>query len=151
MIKIQFVCLGNICRSPMAEFVFKDLVIKAGLTDRFYIESSGTSNEEEGNPVYPPTRRELLKHGIDSSGKYAKKIKKSDYEKFDLFVCMDSSNYRNLLKLFDGDKKGKVHKLMEYVGGGDVADPWYTGDFITTYNEILNGTTALLEKLKESL
>lgn len=151
MIKVMFVCLGNICRSPMAEFVFKDLVKKQGLSHGFYIESSATSSEEEGNPFYPPARCELLKHGISCEGKYARKIQKSDYEKFDYIICMDESNYRNLMYVFDGDKAGKVHKLMDYVGGGEVADPWYTRDFSVTYNDIVNGCTVLLEELKESL
>ncbi len=150
MKKVMFVCHGNICRSPMAEFVFKDLVKKQGRADEFYIESSATSSEELGNPVYPPARRELLKHGIDPAGKFAKRVNHSDYEKFDLFICMDKNNYRNLLRIFGSDKDGKVKMLMDWVGGGEVADPWYTGNFEITYNDILKAITALFESLKES-
>lgn len=149
MIRIMFVCHGNICRSPMAEFVMKKLVKDAGMEDDFLILSSATSTEEIGNPVYPPARSELMKHGISCTGKYAVQLKKSDYDKYDMFIGMDSANIRNMRRIFDNDKNNKVSKLLSFAGrSDDVADPWYTGDFKTTYNDILEGCTALLEKLK---
>lgn len=149
MIRIMFVCHGNICRSPMAEFVMKKLVKDAGMEDDFLILSSATSTEEIGNPVYPPARSELMKHGISCTGKYAVQLKKSDYDKYDMFIGMDSANIRNMRRIFDNDKNEKVSKLLSFAGrSDDVADPWYTGDFKTTYNDILEGCTALLEKLK---
>ena len=147
--RILFVCHGNICRSPMAELVFKDLIKKEGLSDNFYVESAATSTEELGNPVYPPARRELLRHGISSDGKYARQITRSDYESFDLIVGMDSANIRNMHRLFGADPEGKIKKLLDYTGrGGDVADPWYTGDFGATWSDVLDGCTALLKTLK---
>lgn len=152
MIKIMFVCHGNICRSPMAEFIFKDLAEKSGVLQNFSVSSSATSAEEIwgdiGNPVYPPARAELLKHGITCDVKRAVQLRKSDYGKYDLFVAMDSSNVRNIMKIFGSDSDGKVHKLLEFAGdGGDVADPWYSRRFDTAYNDILKGCTALLESL----
>lgn len=149
MIRIMFVCHGNICRSPMAEFVMKKLVKDAGMEDDFLILSSATSTEEIGNPVYPPARSELMKHGISCTVKYAVQLKKSDYDKYDMFIGMDCANIRNMRRIFDNDKNDKVSKLLSFAGrSDDVADPWYTGDFKTTYNDILEGCTALLEKLK---
>ncbi|MBE6587118.1 MAG: low molecular weight phosphotyrosine protein phosphatase [Ruminococcaceae bacterium] len=152
MIKIMFVCHGNICRSPMAEFIMKDLVIKAGREKDFIIASSATSTEEiwgnVGNPVYPPAKRELFAHGISCEGKRAVQIKKGDYGKWDLIICMDSNNLRNLHRIFGGDPDGKIRKLMSYTQrGGDVADPWYTGDFERTYDDIYEGCEKLLETL----
>ena len=153
-IKIMFVCHGNICRSTMAEFVMKDLVEHAGLADRFHIESAATSNEEIGNPVHPGTRRKLAEHGISCDGKRAVRLRSSDYGKFDLFVGMDSANIRNMRSLFGEDVQGKVRKLLEYPQGvptdmaSDVADPWCTGDFDTTYADVLRGCEALLEWLR---
>ena len=118
MIRIMFVCHGNICRSPMAEFIFRDMVKKAGIADRFVIESSATSTEEIwngiGNPVYPPAKRELAKHGIGCDGKRAVQLKKSDYDKYDYFICMDSNNIRNTMRIFGDDKDGKVCKMMSF-------------------------------------
>ena len=153
MHKIMFVCHGNICRSPMAEFVMKDLVKKCGREDEFYISSSATSTEEiwrgVGNPVYPPAKRELLKHGITCDGKRAVQLKAQDYENYDLFICMDSANVRNATRILNGDKNGKVIKLLSYIGEDrDVADPWYTGDFAITYTDVYNGIVALLKTLK---
>ncbi len=153
MVKIMFVCHGNICRSPMAEFVFKDLIKKQGLSDNFIVCSSATSTEEiwgeVGNPVYPPAKRELAKHGISCDGKRAVQLKKADYENYDLFIGMDSANIRNINYIFGQDNKNKVKKLLCYCGEtGDVADPWYTGDFEKTYNDILRGCLALLKTLK---
>ena len=150
MHRIMFVCHGNICRSPMAELVLKDLVKKQNCENKFVIMSSATSTEEIvngiGNPVYPPARAELKKHGISSDGKYAVQLKKCDYDKYDLFVCMDDKNVRNALKIFGIDSSEKVVKLLSYTDEErDVADPWYTGNFDVTYNDIYNGCMALLK------
>lgn len=152
MHRIMFVCHGNICRSPMAEFIMKNMVKDEGLSESFFIASSATSTEEIGNPVYPPAQRELARHGLFPTGKYAVQLKKSDYDKYDIFAVMDENNLRNIKRIFPSDPQGKVHKLLEYTGSGrDVADPWYSGDFETAYNDILNGCKALLDKLKEEL
>ena len=155
MKKVLFVCLGNICRSPMAEFVFKDMVAKRGLADEFYIESCATSTEEiwngVGNPVYPPAKRELAKHGISCEGKRARQITKEDYDKFDILLCMDDSNMRNIKWIIPSDPQHKIHKLMKFAGtDASVADPWYTGDFETTYNDVLKGCEGLMEYLLEN-
>lgn len=152
MIKIMFVCHGNICRSPMAEFVLKDMISRKGLDNEFYVASSATSTEEiwgdVGNPVYPPARAALESHGIDSSGKRAVQLKESDYQKYDLFVGMDSANYRNMHRILGKDKENKIHKLMEYTGSNaDVSDPWYTRDFDKCYKDIYSGCEALLNAL----
>lgn len=153
MIRVLFVCHGNICRSPMAEFIFKDLAHKAGAEDKFFISSAATSSEEiwggVGNPVYPPAQRELAKHGISCGGKRAVRLKKDDYEKYDYIIGMDSENMRNMQHLFGGDKQGKVFKLLSFAGSEkDVSDPWYTGDFSRAYADIEKGCTALFDKLK---
>ncbi len=150
MIRVMFVCHGNICRSPMAEFILKKLVHDAGIQDDFYICSSATSTEEiwngKGNPVYPLAKRELLKHNIVCDGKCAVQLKKADYDKFDYFIGMDRANIRNMNNILGGDPQGKIYKLMSFCGeSGDVADPWYTGDFEITYNDIYNGCTSFLE------
>ena len=148
MIKILFVCHGNICRSPMAEFIMKDLVKKAGLADDFVIESAATSSEELGNPVYPPARRKLSEHGISCAGKTARRMTRSDYDRFDLLIGMDHANIRNMARIAGGDPEGKIHMLLEYAGRyEEVADPWYTGDFDSTWNDALEGCTALLQSL----
>ncbi len=152
MVKIMFVCHGNICRSPMAEFILKDMVKKKGIENEFFIASSATSTEEirsgRGNPVYPPAKSELRKHGISCEGKTAVQLKKEDYGKYDLFICMDSMNFRNILRIFGDDKDEKVRKLMTYTSrGGDVADPWYSGDFSTAYRDISDGCEGLLYEL----
>lgn len=148
----MFVCHGNICRSPMAEFIFKDLAAKRGVGDRFVIDSCATSTEEIwngiGNPVYPPAKAELAKHGLSCNNKRAVQLKKSDYEKYDLFVGMDSANIRNMTHILGGDPKGKVRKLLDYTArGGNVADPWYSGRFDVAYQDILEGCTALLDTI----
>ena len=144
----MFVCHGNICRSPMAEFIFKDLIKKRGVSDRFVVASCATSTEELGNPVYPPARAELARHGLDCSGKYAVQLKKSDYDAWDLFILMDDNNVRNMLRTIGTDPQNKMHKLLDYTSrGGNVADPWYYGNFDVTYADILEGCTALLESL----
>lgn len=152
MIKIMFVCHGNICRSPMAEFILKNMVSQKGLQENFAICSSATSTEEiwngVGNPVYPPARAVLESHGIDPTGKRAVQLNKSDYEKYDLFIGMDSANISNMRRIFGGDSKGKIHKLMEYTHStADVSDPWYTRDFDRCYNDIYKGCKALLKSL----
>ena len=152
MKKIMFVCHGNICRSPMAEFIFKKLIAEKGLEDEFSVASSATSREEIvgniGNPVYPPARAELLRHGIDPGGKRAVQLKPEDYKKYDLLVAMDSMNVRNMMKIIESDPEGKVKKLMDYTSrGGDVADPWYTGEFSVTYRDVLDGCEGLLTEL----
>ncbi len=152
MIRIMFVCHGNICRSPMAEFIFKDLVNKKGIADEFFVSSCATSTEEiwngVGNPVYPPAKRELAKHNISCEGKRAVQFKTSDYENYDYLIAMDTNNIRNIIRIIGSDKENKVAKLMSYTSrGGDVADPWYSGDFETCYNDIYEGCCGLLEKL----
>ncbi|MBR3755340.1 MAG: low molecular weight phosphotyrosine protein phosphatase [Clostridia bacterium] len=152
MIKVLFVCHGNICRSPMAEFILRDMVKKRGVSDRFLIASCATSDEEIfngiGNPVYPPAKKELARHGISCEGKRAVQLKKSDYENYDYLICMDENNYRNMLRMLGGDPEGKISKLMNHTSRpGNVADPWYTGDFETTYTDIVEGCEALLKEL----
>ncbi len=145
MTRILFVCHGNICRSPMAEFVMKDLVKKAGLESEFLIESAATSTEEIGNPVYPPARRKLAEHGIDCAGKTARQLRNEDYERYDLLIGMDRANLRNMHRICGGDFDGKLHLLMEFTDcPGDVADPWYTGDFETTWQDVSVGCSRLL-------
>ncbi|MBE6606857.1 MAG: low molecular weight phosphotyrosine protein phosphatase [Ruminococcaceae bacterium] len=152
MIRIMFVCHGNICRSPMAEFIFKKMIAEQGLSDKFVISSSATSTEEIiggiGNPVYPPARAELLRHGLSCEGKRAVQLKPGDYDKYDLFIAMDQNNIRNIARIFKSDPDNKIKKLMDYVGGGDVADPWYTGNFDITYRDIYIGCAALLEQFQ---
>ena len=149
MTKILFVCHGNICRSPMAEFVMKDLVKKAGLESRFHIESAATSTEEIGNPVYPPARRKLAEHGISSAGKTSRQLTGTDYDQYDLLIGMDRANIRNMNRICGGDPEEKLHLLMEYTDHpGDVADPWYTDDFETTWRDVLAGCKGLLERLQ---
>ena len=151
-IRVMFVCHGNICRSPMAEFISRTLAEQRGVSERFFFSSSATSTEEiwngVGNPVYPPARAELLRHGIDPAGKRAVQLQASDYDKYDLFVGMDSANLRNMHRILGGDPKGKIRRLMAYTErGGDVADPWYSDRFDIAYRDILQGCTALLEAL----
>ena len=149
MKKILFVCHGNICRSPMAEFVMKDLVQKAGLTDHFYIESAATTTEEIGNEVYPPAKRKLAEHGISCKGKKARQMTRSDYQRFDLLIGMDDWNIRNMTRIAGGDPEGKIHKLLDYTARkGDVADPWYTGDFDATWRDVTEGCRELLKSLE---
>lgn len=150
MTKILFVCLGNICRSPMAEFVMKDLVRQAGLEWKYEIASAATSSEELGNPVYPPARRKLAEHGLSCAGKTARRLTQSDYDEYDLLIGMDRMNYRNMQRLYGGDPRGKIHLLMDYTNRpGEVADPWYTGDFEATWQDVLEGCRGLLETLEQ--
>ncbi len=151
MIKILFVCHGNICRSPMAEFVMKDMVRKAGYESRFLIASAATSTEEIGNPVYPPARRILEKNGIDCSGKYAVRMIKKDYQNYDLLIGMDQENLWNMKYMFPDDPDHKIHLLMEFTSRrGDVADPWYTRDFKATWKDVNEGCRGLLEYLEKN-
>ncbi len=147
-IRVMFVCHGNICRSPMAEFILRDMLKKRGLSERVTVASSATSTEEiwngVGNPVYPPAKRELSLHGLSCEGKRAVQLTRADYDRYDLFIGMDSANIRNMHRILGGDPQGKIRKLMDYAGGGDVADPWYTGDFSITYRDIEKGCRALL-------
>ena len=144
--KILFVCLGNICRSPMAEFVMKDIVEKAGLSHEFEIASAATSTYEIGNPVYPLARQKLAEHGIDCKGKTARQITKRDYEYYDYIVAMDQSNLKNLRNMLGEDKQGKISLLMDYTSRpADVADPWYTGDFQATWDDVTEGCAELLK------
>ena len=150
--RIMFVCHGNICRSPMAEIIFKKMLSDAGREEDFEIVSRATSTEEiwngVGNPVYPPARRELAKHGLSCDGKYAEQIKKSDYARYDLFIAMDERNVVNMLRILGGDPDKKIGKLMEYTDrGGDVADPWYSGQFDVTYADIYDGCRGLFKRL----
>lgn len=148
MIKVLFVCHGNICRSPMAEYVMKDLVQKAGLEDEFEIASAATSTEEIGNPVYPPARNKLAQHGISCQGHAARQLKRADYGRWDLLIGMDQANLRNMNRICGGDPEGKIHLLMDYTARpGEVADPWYTGDFETTWQDVLLGCSQLLQQL----
>ena len=151
MIKVMFVCHGNICRSPMAEFVFLDMVKKRGLSSRATAESCATSTEEIGNDVHYGTKRILDKYGIAYHRREATQLARSDYGKYDLFVGMDSANIRNMLRIFGSDPEGKVIKLLDLTNrGGDVADPWYTGDFEATYRDVTDGCTALIDKMLNS-
>ena len=145
MTKILFVCHGNICRSPMAEFVMKHLVDEAGLTEHFEIASAATSTEEIGNPVYPPARRKLAEHGISCEGKTARQMTRDDYLYYDLIIAMDRNNLRNLRRMFGEDTLHKITLLMDYTcRPGDVADPWYTGDFEATWQDVLEGCQGVL-------
>ncbi|MBP5716060.1 MAG: low molecular weight phosphotyrosine protein phosphatase [Bacteroidales bacterium] len=148
MKKILFVCHGNICRSPMAEFIMKRLVADAGREEEFEIASAATSTEEIGNPVYPPARRKLAEHGISCAGKTARQLTRRDYEHYDLLIGMDRYNLANMRRMCGGDPDGKIHLLMDYTARpGDVADPWYTDDFEATWRDCMEGCTALLDTL----
>lgn len=149
--RIMFVCHGNICRSPMAEFVLKDMVKKRGIAERFLVASSATSTEEIGNPVHRGTKRKLAQVGISTEGKYAVQAGKNDYDQYDYFVCMDQHNVSNLLRIFGRDPEHKIVRLLDFSKNpGDIADPWYTGDFDLTYRDVCDGCEALLEQvLKE--
>ena len=146
--KILFVCHGNICRSPMAEFCMKQLVSEANRSDEFEIASAATSTEELGNSVYPPARRLLERKGIDCSGKTARQITAKDYLYYDLIIGMDNANMRNMKRFWGGDSEGKIRMLLDYTERpGEVADPWYSGDFETTWRDVYAGCKGLLEEI----
>ncbi len=149
MIRLLFVCHGNICRSPMAEFVMKDLVRKKGKAGAFEIASAATSREEIGNPVYPPARRKLAEHGISCAGRAARQMTQRDYDHYDLILGMDHANIRNIQRIAGGDTDRKITLLLDHAGrtGQEVADPWYTGDFDAAWNDILAGCEGLLAEL----
>lgn len=148
MVRILFVCHGNICRSPMAEFFMKDLVRKAGRAEEFSIASAATSTEEIGNPVYPPARRMLAAHGIDCTGKTARQLRKADYAQYDYLIGMDQANFRNMQRMCGGDPDGKIYLLLDFTDRpGQVADPWYTGDFQATWEDVLEGCEGLLRHI----
>ncbi len=150
MVKVMFVCLGNICRSPMGEFILKDIVGSRGIADRFYISSSATSRDEVGNPVYPPARKILREHGISCEGKRAVQFAASDYEKYDYILAADGGNVRALSRMTGGDPDKKVYRLLDFTDRPrDIADPWYTGDFTLAYGEIVEGCEAFLSFLAE--
>ena len=149
MIRILFVCHGNICRSPMAEFVMKDLVTKAGLDRQFEIASAATSQGELGSPVYPDTRQKLAEHGIPCTGKVALQLTKEDYRNYDLLIGMDQANLRNMHRICGGDPDGKLHLLLDYTNRpGDVADPWYTRDFDATWRDVVEGCRGVLDHIQ---
>ena len=148
--KILFVCHGNICRSPMAEFIFKDMIRKRGRYDDFTVESKATSAEELGNPIYPPARAELEKHGISYGKHAAARITTADYGRYDMIIGMDARNLTNMNRIFGGDPENKIFKLMDFTErGGDVSDPYYFGGFDTTFNDIYDGCKALAARLCE--
>ena len=148
-IKVLMVCHGNICRSPMAEYILKDMVQKNGLENKFYIESAATSYEEIGNPVYPPARAELAKHGIGCRGHAARKLVKADFEEFDYLIAMEEYNLRNIRREFGEALAKKVSLLLDYTDmPGDIDDPWYTGSFDVTYNEIVMGCEGFLATIE---
>lgn len=150
MIKILFLCHGNICRSPMAEYIMKDLVKKRGLEGQFQIDSAATSGEEIGSPVYPPARRKLAEHGITCAGHAARRLRREDFEKYDLLVGMDRANIRDMRRMCPGEYAYKIRMLMDYTARpGEVADPWYTGDFEAAWRDVLAGCEGLLRALSE--
>ena len=153
MKRIMFVCHGNICRSTMAEFVFKYLARQQGLEAAFFVDSAATSTEELGNPVHPGTRRKLAQMGIPCGDHRARQLCKDEYGKFDLLVGMDEANLRNMRRILGGDSEGKIHGLLDYAGrpGESIADPWYTGNFDETYEDVLAGCQGLLEHLLDEV
>ncbi len=150
MIKVLFVCHGNICRSPMAEYVMKDMVHKAGLAQHFEIASAATSREEIGCGVYPPARQKLAQHGIGCKGHAARQVRRDDYDRYDYLICMDRYNLRNITRIIPTDPQNKICRLLDFTHRpGDVADPWYTGDFDATWRDVNDGCSALLTLLRQ--
>ena len=148
MIKILFICHGNICRSPMAEFLLKSMVQEKGISDQFYIASAATSTEEIGNPVHYGTRKKLSEYGISCNGKYAVQMTRADYDRYDYLIGMDQWNIRNMQRIAGKDEKGKIRRLLDFTDHPrDIADPWYTGNFDITYEDIREGCEALLRYL----
>ena len=151
-IRVLFVCHGNICRSPMAEFVMKDLVNQKGISDKFEIASAATSTEEIGNPVYPPAKRKLAEHGLTCDGKTARQMTKADYSYYDYIIAMDRYNLKNMTRFTGGDPDKKVSLLMEFTSRpGDVADPWYTGDFDATWSDVYEGCSGVLRYIEDKM
>ena len=149
MIKILFICLGNICRSPMAEFLLKDMVKKRGIAADFYIASAATSTYEIGNPVHRGTRAKLAQYGISVAGKTAVQLTKEDYARYDYLIGMDTENIRDIMRIIGSDPQQKVYKLLQFAGSErNIADPWYTGNFDVTYDDIYESCTALLDYLQ---
>ena len=145
MIRVLFICHGNICRSPMAEFLFRDMLIKKGLNQDFYIASAATSREEIGNAVYPPAKKKLNSLGIDCSGKTARQVTKQDYLDFDYLLVMEAYNTKNLMRILQDDPRKKVYRLLDFSKRPrDIADPWYSGDFDITHTDIMEGLEAFL-------
>ena len=150
-IRVLFICHGNICRSPMAEFIFRDLVRRRGLEDRFYIESAATSTEEIGNPVYTPARRELERHGLSCEGKTARQVRQQDYQNFDYLLCAETYNIRNLRRIIPRDPAHKILRMLEFSDHPrDISDPWYTGNFSLAYSDIAEACESFLAHLEES-
>lgn len=150
MVKILFICHGNICRSPMAECVLKNMVAQSGRSSEFYIDSAATSQEEIGNPIYPPAIRKLKEEGIPLSGHRAVQMTREDYDKYDLLLAADSANLRDMRRIAGGDPQGKIRRLLDYTSRPrDIADPWYTGNFDVTYNDIVEGCQGLLDWLDQ--
>ncbi len=151
MIKVLFVCHGNICRSPMGEFLLKDMVRRRGRESEFEIASAATSTEEIGNGVHPGTRKILSELGISCAGKRARQMTRADYAAYDYLIGMDGANVRNMTRIAGGDPEGKIHKMLDFTArGGDVADPWYTGDFDATYRDIREGCEGFLDALGQN-
>ena len=152
MIKIMFVCHGNICRSPMAEFVLRDMLDKLALTDKIFVASSATSTEEIGNDIHRGTRQILDKYSISYSRREAVQLTRADYERYDYFVGMDTANVRNMHRIFGSDPDGKIIRLLDLTGDcRDVADPWYTGNFEATYRDVSNGCKALIKHITKTV
>ena len=152
MIKVMCVCHGNICRSPMAEFVFRDMVQKEKLSDKIHVASSATSREEISNSVHYGTRKKLAEFGISTEGKYARQLTKTDYRDYDYIIAMDSQNIRNISRIIGRDTENKVCKLLDFTNrGGDIADPWYTGNFDRTYEDVYEGCNELLKFITSRL
>ena len=151
MINVLMICHGNICRSPMAEFIFRDMVTKRGLADQFHIASAATSREEIGNPVYPPAKRKLRENGIDPVGKTARQMTKKDYEEYDYILAAESFNIRNIFRITGGDPDNKICRLLDFSDRPrDIDDPWYTGNFDVTWDDIVEGCEAFLQHLREN-
>ncbi len=149
MVKVLFVCLGNICRSPMAEYILREKVSESGQADKFFVDSAGISAEEEGNPVYPPARMELAKHGIICENKRARHLSREDYAAFDYILCMEQWHAQRARTIFGGDPQKKIFRLLDFsISSHDIQDPWYTRDFVSAYREIEGGISDFLYYLQ---
>ena len=151
MIKVLFVCHGNICRSPMSEFIMREMVRQRGLSDLIGVDSAATSREEIGNDMYPPAKRKLIEEGIPVERRHARQITRADYDRYDLIICMERYNLRNISRIIPDDPEGKIHLLLDYSDSPrDISDPWYTGDFDRAYADIVEGCEGLLEHILSS-